>query len=73
MTADSVSMAALQDEQSELGYVTDRYTDSLDSDISTNGGPYRVEEVGMEGVMPNEGRRYLAALLQRGVKFSKYN
>ena len=66
LTRDAASLAELNAEQSELGYVTDSYVTDCSSIISQGGG-IRIEGLEVEGNLLPEGRRYIAALFARGV------
>ena len=66
MTRDAESAAELALEQSELGYVTDSYSDDCSTVVATGGG-LRIEGLEVKGDIPPEGRAYIAALFARGV------
>ena len=63
---DTQSATELSTEHTELGYVTDSYTDDCTTVISGGGG-LRIEGLEVKGDIPAEGRAYIAALFARGV------
>lgn len=66
MTADAVSKAEIEAEQSELGFVTDTYAANC-STIVSQGGGLRIEGLEVKGDLSREGRDYISALFARGV------
>lgn len=65
MTRDSVSLAELTAEQSELGYLTDTQVADCSTLIAGKGG-LRIEGLEVYGVAP-EGARYISNMFARGV------
>lgn len=65
MTRDSVSLAELSAEQSELGYLTDTQVANCTSIISGKGG-LRIEGLEVLGIGP-EGSRYISQMFAKGV------
>ena len=66
MTADAVSKAEIEAEQSELGFVTDTYAANC-STIVSQGGGLRIEGLEVKGDLSREGRDYISTLFARGV------
>ena len=66
MERDSVSLAELQGEQAELGYVTDAFTTNAGTLIDA-GGPLRIEGLQVDGDITPAGRANIQALFARGV------
>lgn len=71
MKRDTVSYSELEDEQKELGYVTDFYKKNCQSLLSfggvIGGGPLRIEGLETYGNVPPDALTAVSALFSRGV------
>lgn len=63
---DAVSRAEIENDASELGYRTDIYVPSCGTVIALGGG-FKIEGLKITGGMPNEGKKSISDLFERGV------